>query len=223
MFRCFPALVFAALVVTTCHLTSPPVLRADETPATWIDAHLPELITLYRHLHQHPELSFQEQQTAVRLAEELTKAGLNVTTDIGGHGVVGLLENGAGPTLMLRTDTDALPVAEKTELVYASQVKSQDPDGQEVSVMHACGHDIHMTNVIGSTRYLAEHRSRWRGTLMVICQPAEERGSGAKAMLNDGLFTRFPKPDYALALHVDSALPVGQIGYRAGLLSRQCG
>jgi hippurate hydrolase len=193
-------------------------VSADETPQQWIDTHLPQLVALYRHLHQHPELSFQERETGLRLAEELTKAGLKVTTGVGGHGVVGLLENGTGPTLMLRTDTDALPVAEKTELVYASQAKAQDPEGKEVSVMHACGHDIHMTNLVASTRYLAENRDRWRGTLMVICQPAEERGSGAKAMLKDGLFTRFPKPDYALALHVDSALPVGQIGYRAGYL-----
>jgi hippurate hydrolase len=150
------------------------------------------------------------------LAEELKRAGLEVTTGIGGHGVVGLLKNGDGPTVLIRTDLDALPVTEVTQLAYASQVKVKDDAGDEVGVMHACGHDVHITCLIGVARYLAANKDRWAGTTMFIGQPAEERGSGAKAMLDDGLFTRFKKPDYALALHVDAELATGKLGYRAG-------
>lgn len=130
--------------------------------------------------------------------------------------MVGILRNGAGPTLMLRTDLDALPVEENTGLVYASQVKVRDEDGNEVGVMHACGHDVHMTNLIGVAQYLSQNRDEWKGTLMLIGQPAEERGAGAKAMLEDGLFTRFPRPDFAVALHVDAAMAAGNVGYRGG-------
>ncbi len=187
-----------------------------ESPATWIEENLPQAIELYRHFHSHPELSFQEEQTAARFAQELRDIGCEVTTGVGGHGVVGILENGAGPRLMLRADLDALPVTEETNLVYASKVRAKDDTGKESGVMHACGHDIHMTNLLTSARYLAKHKQRWRGTLMFIGQPAEEKGGGAQAMLNDGLFKKFPKPDMALALHVDSTLAAGKIGYRAG-------
>ena len=187
-----------------------------ETPEAWTAKHLPELVSIYRHFHAHPELSFQEKETSERLADELQALGAEVTRGVGGHGVVGILRNGAGPTLMLRTDLDALPVEENTGLVYASQVKVRDEDDNEVGVMHACGHDVHMTNLIGVAQYLSQNRDEWKGTLMLIGQPAEERGAGAKAMLEDGLFTRFPRPDFAVALHVDAAMAAGNVGYRGG-------
>ncbi len=171
---------------------------------------------LYRHLHSHPELSYQEAETAKRIAAEWRALGFKVTGGVGGHGVVAILDNGPGPTVMLRTDLDALPVAERTGLPYASSVKAVEQTGQEVSVMHACGHDVHMTVLVGTARWLAAHRDRWSGRLMLIGQPAEERGAGARMMLEDGLFTRFPKPDYALALHVNAALPAGTVAYVPG-------
>ncbi len=171
---------------------------------------------LYRHLHSHPELSYQEAETAKRIAAELRALGFAVTEGVGGHGVVAIMENGDGPTVMLRTDLDALPVAEQTGLPYASRVKAVEQTGQEVPVMHACGHDVHMTVLVGTARWLAAHRDRWSGRLMLIGQPAEERGAGARKMLEDGLFTRFPKPDYALALHVNAALPAGTVAYVPG-------
>jgi len=185
-------------------------------PKQWAQDNLADLVALYKEFHQMPELSFQEEKTAARLAKELRKAGFEVTENVGGYGVVGLLENGAGPTLMLRTDLDALPVVEQTGLPYASKVTVTDKRGATVGTMHACGHDIHITNLIGVARYMATHKDRWQGTLMMIGQPAEERGAGAKAMLADGLFRRFPRPDYAMALHVDSTAAAGTVGYRFG-------
>ncbi|HUY34777.1 MAG TPA: amidohydrolase [Pirellulales bacterium] len=201
---CFSALWFAAAPS-----------KAVE-PAEWVRERLDELVELYRYFHQHPELSLREKETAARLAKELKTAGAQVTTGVGGHGVVGVIENGPGPTLLIRTDLDALPVTERTELVYASQVRVKDAQGAETGVMHACGHDIHITTLVGATRYLAQHKDRWSGTLIAIGQPAEERGEGAKRMLDDGLFEKFPRPDYALALHVDSTLATGRVGYHAG-------
>jgi len=192
-----------------------PVEKASKI-ATWCDGQLDSLEQLYRHFHQHPELSYQEEKTARRFAEELRKVGASVTSDVGGHGVVAILRNGDGCTLMLRADFDALPVREQTNLVYASQVTAVDSAGVEVGVMHACGHDIHMTNLIGVARYFAEHRDDWSGTLMMIGQPAEERGAGAKAMLKAGLFEKYLRPDYALALHVESTLETGAIAYIGG-------
>ena len=142
-----------------------------------------------------------------------------MTTKVGKHGVVGVLRNGDGPTILVRTDLDALPVKEQTGLPYASQVQTKDEDGNEVHVMHACGHDVHMTVFIGTARLLAQMKDRWQGTLVLIGQPAEEKGSGAQAMLADGLFTRFSKPDYCLALHVNAELPVGTVGYTEGFSS----
>ncbi len=188
---------------------------ADE-PQAWVKENLDDLVQLYRHFHSHPEISFEEKNTAARLAAELKAVGAEVTTQVGGHGVVALVKNGEGPTLMLRTDLDALPVTEQTGLVYASKVTVQNSDGRETGVMHACGHDVHITNLIGVARYLAANKDRWQGTVMLIGQPAEERGAGARAMLDDGLFERFPKPDFAVALHVDSTLATGRVGYRAG-------
>jgi hippurate hydrolase len=185
-------------------------------PHTWAKANLDDLIELYQDFHRHPELSFHEEETAARVADLWRAAGAEVTTDVGGHGVVGILKNGHGPTLMLRTDLDALPVTEQTGLVYASTKTVKTESGTDVGVMHACGHDVHITNLIGVARYLAKHKDAWRGTVMLIAQPAEERGAGAKAMLDDGLFERFPKPDFALALHVSADLPAGCVGYRSG-------
>jgi hippurate hydrolase len=150
------------------------------------------------------------------VAKQLDAAGIKVTRGVGGHGVVGILENGPGPKLLLRTDLDALPVEEKTNLTYASTVRTHNDQNVDVGVMHACGHDIHMTSLVGAARYLAAHKDLWSGTIMFIGQPAEERGSGAKAMLDDGLFNRFFKPDFAVALHVDGALAAGRVGCRGG-------
>jgi len=208
-------LVLVVLAVILTMTGSSSTLLAEE-PRAWVKENLDSLITLYRHFHTHPELSYEEKETAARIAKEWRDAGFDVTTGVGKHGVVALLKNGTGPTLMLRTDLDALPVTEQTDLVYASKVKVTGADGAEVGVMHACGHDIHMTNLVGVARYLAANKDRWRGTLMLIGQPAEERGGGARAMLSDGLFERFPKPDFAVALHVDSYSPAGRVAYRAG-------
>lgn len=182
----------------------------------WLDANVADLVEVYKHFHSHPELSNQEEQTAARLADELKKAGFEVTTNVGGHGVVALLKNGDGPTVMFRSDLDALPVTEETGLPFASKVTTKNAEGATVGIMHACGHDIHLTNLIALARYSASHRDQWQGTLMLIGQPAEELVDGAVGMLRDGLYTRFPKPQFALALHVDAELATGKVGYRAG-------
>jgi len=181
-----------------------------------VKAELGSLEALYKHLHANPELSHHEQATAARIASELRAAGYAVTTGIGGYGVVAVMKNGPGPTVLMRTDLDALPVTEKTGAPYASKVRAKDDAGNEVGVMHACAHDMHMTSFVGAARLLAKLKDRWSGTLLMIGQPAEERGTGALDMMNDGLFTRFPRPDYCLALHVDAALEAGRIGYREG-------
>ncbi|HYV32726.1 MAG TPA: amidohydrolase, partial [Candidatus Binatia bacterium] len=181
-----------------------------------VDAEYPALERLYQDFHAHPELSFHEEQTAAKLASELKTLGLEVATAVGGHGVVGVLRNGAGKTLLVRTDLDALPVKEQTDLPYSSRVRTTNDLGVEVDVMHACGHDVHITSLIGTARLLTRLKDRWRGTVVFIGQPAEERGAGARRMLADGLFTRFPKPDLCLALHVNSELPAGSIGLVEG-------
>ncbi len=209
-----PILVFVS--IATGWTIKSPAENHDAQEKGWVKTNLESLITLYRHFHSHPELSLQEKETAARFAHELKQAGAAVTVEIGRHGVVGIIRNGEGPVIMVRTDLDALPVTEQTGLSFASQVKVKDQAGVEVGVMHACGHDVHMTNAIGVARYMGANKSLWKGTLMVIGQPAEEIGAGAKAMLDDGLFERFPKPTYAIALHVDSTLAAGKVGYRAG-------
>jgi hippurate hydrolase len=186
--------------------------RADD----WVDAHLGELLGLYRHLHTHPELSFKEVESSRRIADELRKAGAEVTTGVGKLGVVGVIRNGPGPIVLVRTDLDALPVTEATGLPYASKVTTKDDEGNTVGVMHACGHDVHMTCLVGTARWLADHKDRWSGTAVLIGQPAEEKIGGAKAMLEDGLYSRFPKPDFALALHVAHDLETGKVGYCPG-------
>ncbi|MBN8712847.1 MAG: amidohydrolase [Xanthomonadales bacterium] len=179
---------------------------------------LPELEALYTDLHAHPELSMQEQRTAGIAATRLRQAGFEVTAGVGGTGVVGLLRNGDGPTVMLRADMDALPVAEATGLPYASKATTKDKDGHTVPVMHACGHDMHVTWLIGAGTLLAQARGHWSGTVMAVFQPAEETGTGAQAMIDDGLFKRFPKPDVVLGQHVMVGV-AGTISGRAGVIT----
>ncbi|CCE11700.1 Hippurate hydrolase (Hippuricase) (Benzoylglycine amidohydrolase) [Bradyrhizobium sp. STM 3843] len=183
-----------------------------------IDALLPDLTELYKDIHSHPELSMQETRTAGIAATRLKAAGFEVTSGVGKTGVVGLLRNGDGPTVMLRADMDALPVQEATGLPYASTAIATDEDGNTVPVSHMCGHDMHVTWLAGATKLLAEARTSWRGTLMAVFQPAEETGEGAKAMIDDGLFKRFPKPDVILGQHVMVG-PAGTVAGRAGAIT----
>jgi hippurate hydrolase len=205
--------------VLACLLTvSAFAADADKTPSSTaaVDAILSQIEALYIDLHGHPELSFHEQRTAATLAEGLRKLGFDVTTGVGRLGVVGVLKNGAGSTVMLRTELDALPVKEQTGLAYASQVTTHNDAGVEVPVAHACGHDVHMSAWMGTATLLSKSPDQWRGTLVLIGQPAEESVGGAAVMLKDGLFTRFPKPDYVIAMHDDSDLPAGTVGYTPG-------
>jgi hippurate hydrolase len=181
-----------------------------------LDALYPDLEKLYIDLHQTPELSRHEEKTAAKLAALLRPLGFEVTEKVGGTGIVAVLKNGKGPTVLLREDMDALPVEERTGLAYASTVTTKDDSGATVHVMHACGHDVHMTSLIGAATLLAKAKARWRGTLVLVGQPAEERGSGAKGMLDDGLFTRFGKPDFAISLHDSANLPAGKIAWVPG-------
>lgn len=189
--------------------------QADELRDA-VTAQMPALIDLYKDLHASPELSFQEVQTARKLAARARAMGFEVTEGVGKTGVVAVMRNGPGPVVMLRADMDGLPVVEQTGLPYASKVRAVAQNGTETGVMHACGHDTHMTSWIGTAQLLSKRRSEWSGTLVMILQPAEEIGLGAKAMLDDGLFTRFPKPDYVLAFHDAAQFPAGQIGYTKG-------
>jgi hippurate hydrolase len=177
---------------------------------------MPSLNALYLQLHQNPELSYREKETAARIASELKTLGFTVTTNFGGYGVVGIMRNGTGQTVLVRTDLDALPVEEKTGRDYASKIRTKNDQGLDTGVMHACGHDIHMTSFVGTARLLVKLKDKWKGTLIMIGQPAEERGGGAVAMLKDGLYKQFPRPAVALALHTDAALEAGYIGYREG-------
>jgi hippurate hydrolase len=178
-----------------------------------VDAVYPEAKTLYVDLHEHPELSSHEERTAALLAGKWRALGFEVTEHVGGTGIVGILKNGAGPIVMLRTELDALPVEEQTGLSFASKVHAKDDSGRDVPVMHACGHDLHMSALFATAAIMAKSKDTWHGTLMLVGQPAEETISGAKRMLADGLFTRFPKPDIAVALHDDGGYPAGQIAY----------
>jgi hippurate hydrolase len=176
----------------------------------------PSLIQLYEHLHANPELPFQEEKTSARMAQEIRSLGFEVTEKVGGFGVVAVLKNGPGKTVLVRTDLDGLPVREIGSVPYVSKMTTKDDAGNEVSVMHACGHDMHMTCWVGAARALAASREKWKGTLVFIAQPAEERGMGALAMIEDGLYKRFPKPDVCLALHCDAGLAVGTFGVTSG-------
>jgi amidohydrolase len=181
-----------------------------------VEAIYPDARALYLDIHQNPELSSHETQTAAKLAGRLRDLGYTVTEHVGGTGVVAILKNGVGPTVMLRSELDALPVEEKTGLTYASKVRTKDDAGRDVGVMHACGHDVHMASLFGTAGIIARSKDSWHGTLVLIGQPAEETISGAKRMIEDGLMTRFPKPDVALALHVGNNLPAGKIGLGPG-------
>lgn len=185
-----------------------------QTPslATQVELVFPDARALYVDLHQHPELSSHETRTAVTLAEKLRGLGYDVTEHVGGTGIVAIMKNGNGPTVMLRTELDALPVEEKTGLPYASTVRAKDDNGRDVSVMHACGHDVHMASLYGTAAIMARTKDTWHGTLMLIGQPAEETISGARKMVEDGLFTRFPKPDIGIALHDTNTIPAGKVG-----------
>ncbi len=184
------------------------------------------LLATYKHIHENPELSTQEKETSALIADGLRKLGYEVTDHFGqyddpgltAYGVVGVLRNGPGPVVYVRTELDALPIVENTGLPYASHVKAKRADGSEVGVMHACGHDLHMAVFLGTARVLMEMKNRWSGTVVMIGQPAEETVGGAKAMIRAGLFTKFPKPDYVLALHDSAAVPAGKVSWRAGTL-----
>jgi amidohydrolase len=201
-------LLFASLVASAWAQAP----SSKEVEAVYPDAH-----ALYLDLHQNPELSSHETQTAAKLAGRLRGLGYEVTEHVGGTGIVAILKNGAGPTVMLRTELDALPVEEKTGLAYASKVRTKDDAGHDVPVMHACGHDLHMASILGTAAIMAHSKESWHGTLMLVGQPAEETISGAKGMLGDGLLTRFPKPDVAVALHVGNVLPAGTVGITPGV------
>lgn len=207
-------LKFSLTLALILPLISAPVLAVDLSAS--VRGALPELERLYLHLHQNPELSYEEQATGQRMATELAGLGFEVVDHFGGHGVVGIYHNGAGPTVMIRADMDALPITEETGKPYASGVTTKDANGNSVGIMHACGHDIHMTSLIGTAEQLMKHKASWKGTLMMVAQPAEEVGGGAKAMLKQGLFSQFPTPDHVLGLHVSASLPAGSVGVKPG-------
>lgn len=192
---------------------------APISPASWGDSQaerLSDLDGLYQDLHTHPELAFQEKRTAQILADRAAALGFEVTRGIGGTGFVAMVRNGPGPVVMMRTELDALPIEEKTGATFASVARGHLADGTEVPLAHACGHDLHMTAWFGTARRMMEERGHWKGTLMMVAQPAEEIGGGAQAMLNDGLFSRFPKPDFALSVHDEPSLPAGVFGFHPG-------
>ena len=211
------------LLVCLGTLLCTPALAQQSLDAL-IDRDIASLVTTYKALHATPELSHYEEKTATFLATQLRAMGYTVTERVGkyqmpewtGYGVVAVLKNGAGPTVLLRTELDALPVDEKTGLSYASRVKMKNDAGQEVSVMHACGHDLHITNMIGTAKMLSELKTQWQGTLVILGQPAEEVVDGARSVLRDGLYERFPKPDFVIALHDSADLEAGKVGYTAG-------
>ena len=200
-------------MTTTTH---PPSSEASAFPD--LDALLPDLEELYKDIHAHPELSMQETRTAGIAAQRLRDAGYDVTTGVGKTGVVGLLRNGDGPVVMLRADMDALPIKEATGLPYASNVTATDREGNTVPVMHACGHDMHTTWLAGAAKMLAQQREAWQGTVMAVFQPGEEIAAGAQAMIDDGLFERFPKPSVVLGQHVMVG-PAGTVGGRTGVVT----
>ena len=199
-------------------------LVAQQTPQSLADAELPSLLTIYKDIHSHPELSTQEKRTSAIIAKELKAAGCEVTEDFGkynnpklsSYGVVGIMKNGDGPKVLVRTDMDALPVGEETGLPYASKVVARNDEGKEVRVMHACGHDAHISMFIGVARALAKLKDQWHGTIIFVAQPAEELGSGARAMLDAGLYQKFGKPDFALGFHDKADMQTGHIGVTEG-------
>jgi hippurate hydrolase len=218
--------MFLRVVAVACAALAALPLSGQAGLAASAEGQLPTLTETYMHLHRNPELSHHEENTSAYLAAELRKAGYTVTEHVGKYqdgtqafGIVAVLENGHGPRLLVRTDMDALPVVEKTGLEYASTVRSTNPQGQDVGVMHACGHDIHMTVLLGMAREMAARKNQWHGTLMLIGQPSEETIDGARAMLADGLYERFGRPDLVLAEHDDSTHPAGAIALKGGPLA----
>src|SRR2546428_749206 len=203
--------MFLLLVVVTASAWAQTAATSGE-----VENVFPQARALYVDVHQNPELSGHETQTAEKLVSRLRTLGYEVTEHVGGNGIVALLKNGPGPTVMLRTELDALPVEEKTGLPYASKIHTKDDAGRDVPVMHACGHDLHMASLMGTATIMANTKNTWRGTLMLIGQPAEETITGAKKMIDDGLFTRFPKPDVAVALHTSNELPAGKDWFAFG-------
>jgi amidohydrolase len=199
-------------------------LFAQQTPQSLADAELPSLLAIYKDIHSHPELSGHEERTAALIAKELRAAGCEVTENFGkyddpkrkSYGVIGVMKNGDGPTLLVRTDMDALPVKEETGLPYASKVTTKNDEGKDVHVMHACGHDAHIAAFIGTVRALAKVKDQWHGTILFVAQPAEELGTGARALLKDGLYDRFGKPDFALGFHDKADMQIGHIGVTEG-------
>ncbi|MGB8770555.1 MAG: amidohydrolase [Candidatus Korobacteraceae bacterium] len=205
--------MFLALIMVAPTAWAQTTPTVDPSLAAEVNSVYPQVQQLYINLHENPELSLHETKTASKLATQVRELGYDVTEKVGGTGVVAVLRNGPGPTVMLRTELDALPVQEKTGLPYASTVRTKDDAGHEVPVMHACGHDIHMAAWVGTASIMAHTKSDWHGTLVLIAQPAEERVLGAKNMISDGLFTRFPKPDVGVALHTTNGLPAGKVGF----------
>src|SRR3989440_2315552 len=205
----------------------PALALAQERPKSIADAELPSLLAIYKDVHAHPELSMHEERSAAIVAKELKAAGCEVTEHVGKYekpgaicfGVVGVMKNGAGPTVLVRTDLDALPVHEETGLPYASTVTTKNDEGKEVPVMHACGHDTHIAAFIGTARALAKLKDQWHGTIVFVAQPAEETGNGARALLKGGLYDRFGKPDFALGFHDKADLQTGHIGVTEGYTS----
>lgn len=215
--RLFHAATAAASAAALGLAAQPALAEAPETRAAIEADYDRSLAALFLDFHGHPEMGFLENRTAAKMAAELKAAGLTVTTGIGKTGVVGILKNGDGPLILLRADMDGLPVEEKTGLAYASKAKQVGEDGKEYPTMHACGHDVHITSMVGTARRLAAMKDQWQGTLMFVVQPAEEGVRGAKAMMEDGLYTRFGKPDYALAFHVAAELETGRIAASEGI------
>ena len=205
--------LFACWLVT---LVSAFAQNLDSQVQNSVNQEYSSLDTLYKYLHQHPELSSQEEQTARLIADELSSLGFEVQEKLGMHNLAGVLKNGEGPTILIRTDMDALPLEEKTGVPYASTAKGTNAAGETVGVMHACGHDIHMTVFLGTARTMVELKEQWSGTLVMVAQSAEESGFGADALFKANLYDKVPVPDYAIALHDNASLPAGTVGYRAG-------
>jgi len=216
-----------SLLILLLSMRIAPSILAEQTPQSLADAELPSLLGIYKDIHGHPELSGYEERTAALVAKELRAAGCQVTEHVGkyadsklkAYGVVGVMKNGDGPTVLVRTDTDALPVEEETGLPYASKVVVKNDDGRDVHVMHACGHDTHIAAFIGTARALGKLRDQWHGTIVFVAQPAEEIGTGARALLKDGLYDRLGKPNFALGFHDKADIPAGHIGVTEGYTS----
>jgi len=216
-----------SLLILLLSMWIAPFILAQQTPQSLADAELPSLLGIYKDVHSHPELSAQEERTAALVAKELRAAGCEVTEHLGkfensklkGYGVVGVMKNGDGPTVLVRTDMDALPVEEETGLPYASKVVARNDEGKDVHVMHACGHHVHIAAFIGTARALAKLKDQWHGTIVFVAQPAEEIGAGARALLKDGLYDRFGKPNYVLGFHDKADVQVGHIAVTEGYMS----